>query len=128
MNKHSITYKKKMAKVRRHKSIQKRMRGNAEQPRVVVFRSLKNISAQIIDDNTGVTLASFSSLSKDFKTDKTKKVDQSFEVGLKIGELAIEKGIKSLCFDRAGYLYHGRVKALADGIRKAAKDAGIKLL
>jgi large subunit ribosomal protein L18 len=127
MDKSSKTYKKIMAKRRRQKAIRKRIFGNQERPRLAVFRSIKNISAQIIDDEAGVTLVSYSTLAKDFKSEKTKKTDQSFEVGKKIGELAIEKGIKQLAFDRGGYLYHGRVKALADGVRKAAKDAKIKL-
>jgi large subunit ribosomal protein L18 len=127
MDKSSKTYKKTIAKRRRQKAIRKRMSGNAERPRLSVFRSIKNISAQIIDDEAGVTLVAYSTLAKDFKSDKTKKAEQSFEVGKKIGELAIEKGIKQIAFDRGGYLYHGRVKALADGVRKAAKDAKIKL-
>ena len=127
MDKSSKTYKKIMAKRRRQKAIRKRIFGNQERPRLAVFRSIKNISAQIIDDEAGVTLVSYSTLAKDFKSEKTKKTDQSFEVGKKIGELAIEKGIKQIAFDRGGYLYHGRVKALADGVRKAAKDAKIKL-
>jgi large subunit ribosomal protein L18 len=87
---------------------------------LVVFRSLKNIYAQIIDDTRGVTLVSMSTIAKDNGIAQgDKKTAQSFEVGLKLGEKAIAAGITKIAFDRAGYKYHGRVKALADGARKA---------
>ena len=120
MNKNSITKTKELARRRRNKAIRKKIFGTEEMPRLVVFRSINNISGQIINDNTGVTLASLSTLSKEIEIDKSKKkVEQSFEVGLKLGEIALEKGIKQVCFDRGGYLYHGRVKAFAEGARKA---------
>ena len=120
MKRKSITYKKKLARERRIKSIKKKIFGTSEHPRLVVFRSLKNISAQIINDDTKKTLVSLSTISKGIKIDKTKKkTQQSFEVGLKLGEIALKKGITQVRFDRRGYLYHGRVKALADGTRKA---------
>ena len=92
-------------------------------PRLAVFRSINNISAQIINDEEGHTLVSVSSSSKDLNIDRSKKkTEQSFEVGKKLGELALKKGIKKVCFDRGGFLYHGRVKALADGARKAGLE------
>jgi large subunit ribosomal protein L18 len=120
MDKTSITYKRTKARQRRRKAIKKKIFGTADQPRLAVFRSLNNISAQIINDEVGQTLVAYSSISKGVDIDKTKKkTEQSFEIGKKLGELAIQKGIKKVCFDRGGYLYHGRVKALADGARKA---------
>jgi large subunit ribosomal protein L18 len=118
--KNSITKKKELARKRRTKAIRKKIFGTADMPRLAVFRSLKNISGQIINDETGVTLLSLSSLSKEIELDKSKKkIEQSFEIGLKLGEKALEKGIKQVCFDRGGFLYHGRVKAFAEGARKA---------
>ncbi len=123
MNKKSTTYKRNLARQRRKKSIRKKVFGTPEMPRLAVFRSLNNISAQIIDDTTGKTLVAFSTLTKGLDLDrKKKKTEQSFEVGQNLGKLALKKGIKKIRFDRGGYLYHGRVKALADGIRKAGLE------
>lgn len=123
MDKNSKTHKRNEARQRRRRAIHKKIRGTSERPRLVVFRSLKNISAQIIDDEAGRTLVTYSSLTKGAEIDKSKKkTEQSFEIGKKIGELALAKGIKLVCFDRGGYLYHGRVKAVADGARKAGLD------
>jgi len=108
---------------RRRAAIRKKLRGTTERPRLVVFRSLKHIYAQIIDDSTGRTLTSASSRSKDIELEKgIKKTEQGFEVGKKLGEKAIAAGISKIVFDRAGYKYHGRVKALAEGARKAGLD------
>ncbi|RLC52406.1 MAG: 50S ribosomal protein L18 [Candidatus Cloacimonadota bacterium] len=123
MDKSSVTYKRNAARNRRRKAIQKKIFGSADMPRLAVFRSNTNISAQIINDEIGHTLVAVSSLSKDLNIDRSKKkTEQSFEVGKKLGELALEKGIKKVCFDRGGFLYHGRVKALADGARKAGLE------
>jgi len=123
MNKKSATYKRTLARQRRKKSIRKKVFGTPEMPRLAVFRSLNNISAQIIDDTTGKTLVAFSTLTKGLNLDrKKKKTEQSFEIGQNLGKLALKKGIKKIRFDRGGYLYHGRVKALADGIRKAGLE------
>ena len=119
MKNKSITYKRYQAKLRRKKSIRKKVFGTAEKPRLVVFRSLTNIYAQIINDDEGKTLVAASSKMKDFTIEDKKPTKVGFSVGKKLGELAIEKGINEICFDRNGYLYHGRVKALADGVRKA---------
>ena len=110
-------------RTRRRAAIRKHLHGTTERPRLVVFRSLKHIYAQIIDDTTGKTLVSASSKGKDLElASKTKKTEQSFQVGQKLGEKALTAGLSKVCFDRAGYKYHGRVKALADGARKAGLD------
>lgn len=110
-------------RARRRAAIRKRLQGTAERPRLAVFRSLKHIYAQIIDDRLGKTLVSMSSRSKDFTLETgAKKTDQSTQVGIKLGEKAIAAGITKVAFDRAGYKYHGRVKALAEGARKAGLD------
>ncbi|RZL01588.1 MAG: 50S ribosomal protein L18 [Pedobacter sp.] len=99
------------------KGIRKRLTGSENRPRLSVFRSNKGIYAQIINDVTGNTLASASSLSKDF-AGKGNKVEQSVAVGKLIAEKAIAAGIKEVVFDRNGYLYHGRIKSLAEGARE----------
>jgi len=100
------------------KGIRKRISGSTERPRLSVYRSNKAIYAQIIDDTTGRTLVSASSMSKDFEANGTKS-EQSVVVGKMIAEKAIAAGIKDVVFDRNGYLYHGRVKQLAEGAREA---------
>jgi len=120
MKKKSITQQKELARKRRIKAIRKKIFGTSDMPRLVVFRSAKNISGQIINDETGSTLLSVSTLSSKIELDKSKKkTEQSFDIGFKLGEIALEKGINQVCFDRGGYLYHGRVKAFAEGARKA---------
>ncbi len=120
MDNNAVTLKKYLARQKRRKSIRKKIFGTSERPRLAVFRSLKNINAQIINDDLGNTLVMMSSNSKEIKIDRSKKkVEQSFEVGLKLGEKAVAQGISEVSFDRGGYLYHGRVKALAAGARKA---------
>lgn len=116
----SVTYKKSLARKRRIKAIRKKIFGNEERPRLVVFRSIQHIGGQIINDNLGKTLVAFSSNTKDIGLDSSKKkTEQSFEVGRLLGEKAVAMGITTICFDRGGYLYHGRVKAFAEGVRKA---------
>ncbi len=108
---------------RRRAAIRKRLSGTAERPRLAVYRSLKGIYAQIIDDVKGITLVSMSTISKEIELEKgLKKTEQSFRVGQKLGEKAIAAGITKVAFDRSGYKYHGRVKALADGARKAGLE------
>ena len=99
------------------KGIRKRLSGSTARPRLSVYRSNKGIYAQIIDDVTGKTLVSASSLSKEFSASGTKS-DQSAAVGKLVAEKAVAAGIKDVVFDRNGYLYHGRVKSLADGARE----------
>ena len=105
----------------RRKSIRERIRkvlkGTPERPRLSVYRSNKQIYAQLIDDVTGVTLAAASSASKEAEIKGT-KVEVAKAVGKAIAEKAVQSGIKSVVFDRGGYLYHGRVKSLADGARE----------
>ncbi|WP_395625543.1 50S ribosomal protein L18 [Daejeonella sp.] len=100
------------------RGIRKRLTGSAERPRLSVYRSNKGIYAQIIDDNSGVTIVSASSLSKDFVANGNKS-DQSKAVGKSVAEKALAAGVNQVVFDRNGYLYHGRVKSLAEGAREA---------
>ncbi len=104
-------------RLKKKKRISKKIMGTPERPRLVVFRSLNNIYGQIVDDVKGHTLVSASSLEKDFKKEGN-KFSISEGVGNFLGEKAVKKGIKEVVFDRNGYLYHGRVKAFADGVRK----------
>jgi len=99
------------------KGIRKRVSGSTERPRLSVYRSNKGIYAQIIDDVTGKTVASASSLSKDFAAAGSKS-EQSVAVGKLVAQKALAAGITTVVFDRNGYLYHGRVKSLADGARE----------
>ena len=105
---------------RRHQRLRKKITGIAARPRLCVFRSNKHIYAQIIDDTKGRVLFGTSSLSE--KNLKGKKSEIALEIGKKIARLALEKGIKEVAFDRGGYRYHGRIKALAMG----AREAGLK--
>ena len=107
----------KEARERRHKRVRRKLVGTTERPRLVVFRSNRGISAQLVDDSAGRTLASASSLAlqKSFKGNKT---EQAAEVGKLLAANAKKAGIQTVVFDRAGYLFHGRVKALADGARE----------
>jgi len=99
------------------KGIRKRITGSSERPRLSVYRSNKGIYAQIIDDVTGKTIVSASSLSKDFAATGNKS-EQSVAVGKAVAAKAVAAGIKDVVFDRNGYLYHGRVKSLAEGARE----------
>jgi large subunit ribosomal protein L18 len=104
-----------------HERIRDRMRGTEEKPRLAVYRSLSHIYAQVIDDRKGVTLVSASSNEKAAKTNGG-NVAGAKEIGRTVAERAKAKGITKVVFDRGGYLYHGRVKALAD----AAREAGLE--
>jgi large subunit ribosomal protein L18 len=106
---------KREARTRRHRRVRGRLSGTAERPRLVVFRSNRGISAQLVDDAAGRTLASASWKGKDAPGSKS---DQAKEVGKAIAAAAKAAGIDTCVFDRAGYLYHGRVKALAEGARE----------
>ena len=115
------TLTKPQARARRHKRIRGKVSGTAERPRLVVYRSNKGISAQLVDDMDGKTLAAASWLQiKSFKGNKT---EQAAEVGKLLAQKAKSANIDVAVFDRGGYLYHGRVKALAD----AAREGGLKL-
>ena len=104
-------------RIKRHKRVRAKIAGTPERPRLNVFRSATNIYAQIIDDVNGVTLVSASSLEKDFACEGTKS-DAAKQVGLNVAERAKAKGIDTVVFDRGGYVYHGRVQALAEGARE----------
>jgi large subunit ribosomal protein L18 len=112
------------ARVRRHRSIRKRVKGTPERPRLNVFRSLSQIYAQVIDDSVGVTLASASTIDREVRTevDGLSKTEQARIVGRVVAERAMAKGVKKVVFDRGGYKYHGRVKALAEAAREAGLD------
>ncbi|AEF82263.1 50S ribosomal protein L18 [Leadbettera azotonutricia] len=105
-------------RLKRKTHIRKAVSGTAERPRMSVFRSNKNLSIQIIDDDKGNTLASVSTLEKEFKALKP-NITGASQLGEIMGKRLIEKNIKTVVFDRNGYLYHGVVKAMADGVRKA---------
>ncbi len=106
-------------RARKKISIRSKLFGTADRPRLSVFRSDKNTYAQIIDDSSQKTLCSYSTIDKEYKKDAASldKKQAAKEVGQKVAKKAIEKGIKEVVFDRNGYLYHGRVKELADGAR-----------
>ncbi len=103
--------------------IRKRISGNVERPRMSVYRSNKQIYVQLVDDVTGNTLVAASSKEKEIAGQKASKTEQARLVGKRIAEKAKEKGISNVVFDRGGYLYHGRVKSLAD----AAREGGLKM-
>jgi large subunit ribosomal protein L18 len=106
---------------RRKARVRKKLVGTTDRPRLNVYRSNRHIYAQIVDDSTARTIASASTMSKEIATEagKLKKADVAMKVGELIGKLASEKGVGSVVFDRSGYIYHGRIKALADGARKS---------
>ena len=115
--------KRDVIRKRVHTRIREKLAGTAERPRLNVYRSLDHIYTQLIDDSNGVTLASASTLTKKGESKKTGgNVSAAVEVGKLIAERAQAKGIKKVVFDRGGYLYHGRIKALAD----AAREAGLE--
>ena len=111
------TVNKKAMRLHRHVRVRGKISGTPECPRLNVFRSNANIYAQLIDDVNGVTLAAANSLEKGFECDGT-KTDAAKKVGLMVAERAKAKGIELVVFDRGGYVYHGRVQALAEGARE----------
>jgi len=127
---------KRVARLRRHKRVRRQIRGTAECPRLAVFRSLNHIYAQIIDDSSGTTLVSASSLKltlpaeggqedtegKNKKKPASVKIRRSRAVGTAVAQKAQEMGLKKVTFDRGGYLYHGRVAALAEAARKSGLE------
>ena len=115
------TVDKNIARLNRHKRVRGKISGTAERPRLNVYRSTNNIYAQLIDDVKGVTLCAASSLDKDFEGNGGNK-DAARKVGAAIAKIAAEKGITEVVFDRGGYVYHGRVAALAEG----AREGGLK--
>jgi len=113
-------FNRRVSRVRRHARIRKTVKGSESRPRLAVFRSLEHIYAQVIDDTKGSTLASASSLDADVKKEATgkKKSEVAGIVGALVAKRAAEKGVSEVTFDRGGFKYHGRVKALGDAARK----------
>jgi large subunit ribosomal protein L18 len=111
---------KEQGRLRRHRRVRSKVSGTADRPRLAVYRSNARIYAQVIDDASGRTLVSASSLDKDVAG--AKRAEQAALVGKLVGERAKQAGVETVVFDRGGYLYHGRVKALAD----AAREAGLE--
>lgn len=109
---------KNVVRKKRHARVRTKLSGTAERPRLNVYRSNKHIYAQIIDDEKGVTIVSASTLDKEANVESTSNKEAAKRVGELIAKRAVEKGIKSVVFDRGGYLYHGRIKALADSARE----------
>ena len=112
---------KKETRKKRKKKVRATVKGTAQRPRLCVFRSINNIYAQIIDDDKQVTLLQASTLDKEVKT-KASNIEAAKEVGALVAKRALEKDIKAVVFDRNGYLYHGKVQALAE----AAREAGLE--
>ncbi|HHV28242.1 50S ribosomal protein L18 [Acetivibrio mesophilus] len=113
-----------VARVRKHARVRKKVVGTAERPRLNVYRSLTNIYAQVIDDTAGKTLVSASSLDKDIKSKLgyCGNKEAAREVGKLVAKKALASGIKSVVFDRGGYIYHGRIQELAEGAREAGLE------
>ena len=110
-----------VARIKRHRRVRKNISGTSQRPRLNVFRSLNHIYAQIIDDTKGITLVSASSMEKDFNQ-YGGNCEAAKAVGKAVAEKALEKGIKTVVFDRGGYVYHGRVAALAEGAREGGLE------
>lgn len=104
-----------------HRRIRRKVKGSGERPRLAVYRSLNHIYAQVVDDQLGKTIVSASTTEKDLRGSTGGNLDAARRIGKAIAERALEKGIESVVFDRGGYLYHGRIKALTD----AAREAGL---
>jgi large subunit ribosomal protein L18 len=115
-------YNRKAVRRKKHASVRLKISGTPECPRLAVFRSAKHIYAQIIDDVAGNTLAAASTLDASLKENYGGNKEAAAAVGKLIAERALEKGIKTVVFDRGGMIYHGRVKALADGAREAGLE------
>jgi large subunit ribosomal protein L18 len=104
-----------------HRRIRRKVKGSSERPRLAVYRSVKHIYAQVVDDELGKTIASASTAEKDLRGSTGGNIEAARRIGKAIAERTLEKGIESVVFDRGGYLYHGRIKALTD----AAREAGL---
>ena len=110
------------AREKRHQRIRLRLTGTTERPRLAVFRSLKHIYAQVIDDSNGRTLASASTVETELRTGRQTKTEEAKVVGRLLAERAKSAGVERVVFDRAGFRYHGRIKSLADAAREAGLD------
>ena len=115
---------RRLQRLRRHRRVRKKVVGTAQRPRLVVFRSSKHIEGQVVDDYAGVTIVGTSTLVlKEFEAEgQNRKVEMAHEAGKRLAKMAKEKGVGSVVFDRAGYKYHGRVKAFADGAREGGLE------
>ena len=124
--KQSKLKRRSLQRMRRHFRVRNKVRGTAERPRLAVFRSLKNIEGQVIDDDASRTLLGLSTLNpelKDFAAEsKNPRVEHAYAAGKLLGERAKAQGIDTVVFDRGGYKYHGRVKAFADGAREGGLE------
>ena len=114
---------KREARIRRHRRVRKKVRGSAERPRLAVFRSNRHITVQVIDDRSGRTLAAASTMEPDLRGGATGNKAAAASVGRLVAERAKAAGVNAVVFDRGGFLYHGRVAAVAE----AARDAGLEL-
>ena len=123
---HEIMAQKTKAEIRKgvHTRIRKKVRGSTERPRLAVYRSLNHIYAQVIDDTSGKTLVTASTAEKAFSGKSGGNIDAAKYVGKTVAERAIQAGVQNVVFDRGGYLYHGRVKALLDATREAGLNKG----
>ncbi|MBK5224566.1 MAG: 50S ribosomal protein L18 [Acidimicrobiia bacterium] len=113
---------KREARIRRHRRVRKKVLGTEARPRLAVFRSNRHITAQVIDDRSGRTLATASTYESDLRSMSTSSIDAATKVGTILAERATAAGVGKVVFDRGGFIYHGRVAALAD----AARDAGLE--
>ena len=122
----NIRKSRSVQRAKRHRRIRKKIHGTAERPRLVIFRSLKNIEGQLVDDETSRTIAGISTLAEEFKgfeaESQRPKVEIAFKAGKLLAERAKDAGVERVIFDRGGYKYHGRVKAFADGARKGGLE------
>lgn len=118
------TAARRVSRIRRHERVRKHVSGTAERPRLNVYRSLSHIYAQVIDDTKGHTLVAASTLDAGLKAQLSElnKVDEAKAVGKLVAQRALDAGITKVVFDRGGYIYHGRIKALADAAREAGLD------
>ena len=118
------TSERRISRIRRHERVRKRVSGTPERPRLNVYRSLMHIYAQVIDDTQGHTLVAASTLDAELKPQlgQLKKIDEAKAVGKLVAQRALAAGIGKVVFDRGGYIYHGRIKALADAAREAGLD------
>ena len=117
---------RKIQRAKRHRRIRKKLQGSAERPRLVVFRSLRNMEGQLVDDDLSKTILGISTLAeqlKGFKSEsRNRRIEVAFEAGKLLAEKAKEAGVEKVIFDRGGYKYHGRVKAFAEGARKGGLE------
>ena len=117
---------RRIQRTKRHRRIRKRIQGTAERPRLVVFRSLKHIEGQLINDDSSTTVVGVSTLAEELRgfegKSQTPRVEVAFEAGKLLAEKAKTAGVETVVFDRGGYKYHGRVKAFADGARKGGLE------